>query len=253
MFPDFDDTVLQYVLESVRGDQDRAIDTLLGMNDPDYVSAGHPQAPPVASQTDLDEQLARRLMLEEEQEQHANWQAQQQPRRREPVPYEARVHQQQSGGSAGGDKDTMTEIQEQFSKIAESGKKTFGNLLSKVKAKMQEFDQPKNPQGSSSGGTEPRWGSTSAGNSYQYEPSAQQYSFYDPNPPAGPTAQHVQGYDTNSNHSTPPSIQAQPLSHAPLTIETTARSGSPASTPGDAPRTAQTGGGNPSANIDPET
>lgn len=36
----------------------------------------------------------------------------------------------------------MQEFQEQFNKLAESGKKTFGSLLSKVKAKIQEFDQP---------------------------------------------------------------------------------------------------------------
>jgi len=38
MFPDFDYAVLQSVLESVGGDQDKAIDILLGMSDPSYSS-----------------------------------------------------------------------------------------------------------------------------------------------------------------------------------------------------------------------
>ena len=36
MFPDFDSSLLQSVLESVGGDQERAIDILLGMSDPSY-------------------------------------------------------------------------------------------------------------------------------------------------------------------------------------------------------------------------
>ena len=38
MFPDFDISLLQSVLESVAGDQDRAVDVLLGMSDPSYTS-----------------------------------------------------------------------------------------------------------------------------------------------------------------------------------------------------------------------
>jgi hypothetical protein len=41
MFPDFDDAVLQSVLDSVNGDQDAAVDVLLGMSDPGYVSTQH--------------------------------------------------------------------------------------------------------------------------------------------------------------------------------------------------------------------
>lgn len=41
MFPDFDDAVIQSVLESVGGSQDAAVDVLLGMSDPSYVSAHH--------------------------------------------------------------------------------------------------------------------------------------------------------------------------------------------------------------------
>lgn len=91
MFPDFDDTVLyvtftQYslrhglilintrshsVLESVNGSQDAAVDILLGMSDPTYVSTHHetPSQPAVANPSlDLDEQLARQLMLEDQRQ-----------------------------------------------------------------------------------------------------------------------------------------------------------------------------------------
>ena len=43
MFPDFDNAVLQSVLESVYGNQDAAVDLLLGMSDPSYVSTHHTQ------------------------------------------------------------------------------------------------------------------------------------------------------------------------------------------------------------------
>ena len=44
IFPDFDAEMLQSVLESVGGDQDRAVDTLLGMSDPEHVSTSGPEA-----------------------------------------------------------------------------------------------------------------------------------------------------------------------------------------------------------------
>ncbi|KIJ60006.1 hypothetical protein HYDPIDRAFT_190188 [Hydnomerulius pinastri MD-312] len=47
MFPDFDDAVILSVLESTNNDPDRALDVLLGMNDPSYVP---PPPPPAANQ-----------------------------------------------------------------------------------------------------------------------------------------------------------------------------------------------------------
>jgi len=143
------------VLESCGGDQARAIDMLLGMNDPSYVS-GEPAAP---SQTELDEELARRLAQEDQEEFHANVDMS--------VPYEAR---RQAAGNRGpqrrstgawadapgqgqygdgqyqqaGGRDTMTEMTEGFNRLAESGKKTFSSFVSKVKAKIQDFDQSRN-------------------------------------------------------------------------------------------------------------
>ena len=46
MFPDFDVIVLQSVLDAAHGNQDRAIDTLLSMSDPSYVSATPEQQTP---------------------------------------------------------------------------------------------------------------------------------------------------------------------------------------------------------------
>ena len=43
IFPDFDPAVLESVLDSVHGDEERAADILLGMSDPDYVSTVQPQ------------------------------------------------------------------------------------------------------------------------------------------------------------------------------------------------------------------
>ncbi|KAI5114651.1 hypothetical protein M0805_005155, partial [Coniferiporia weirii] len=133
MFPDFDVIILQSVLDSVGGDQERATDVLLGMSDPSYV----PQHQPAPSQTDLDEQLARRLALEDQQQQAAWHPDQQYPFAGQDggrnMPYQPRVQggayqgsrQGQGQGQWGdasqgsGGRDTMTEVQEQFSKIAE--------------------------------------------------------------------------------------------------------------------------------------
>ncbi len=104
--------------------------------------------PEQGSQLDLDEQLARQLMLEDQREQrHASgnsW-----PRRSEDeVPYQAR---QQHGhpepnrlapqGTAGGTGTDFQEIQRTMGQIAESGKRTFSSIVSRVKAKINEYDQ----------------------------------------------------------------------------------------------------------------
>ncbi|KAG6813138.1 hypothetical protein H0H92_013762 [Tricholoma furcatifolium] len=165
MFPDYDDLILYSVLDSVGGDEARAIDALLGMSDPEYkpepvpAAAGDPTAGAGAaselSQTELDEQLARHLMLEEQQEHQAAWEAQQAARRpsfaRRAASGEQNQYQQQgqgqgspqgqAGGSTTG--ETMAEIQQQLGKFAETGKKTLGTFFNKVKAKIQEMDQPR--------------------------------------------------------------------------------------------------------------
>ncbi|KAJ7680808.1 hypothetical protein DFH06DRAFT_1278664 [Mycena polygramma] len=161
MFPDFDDSLLQSVLDSVQGNTDRAIDALLGMSDPDYTSeqpGAQQQAP--QTQEDLDEQLARTLMLEDERQEHV-WRAQQPPQQQQ----QGQRPQARRQESTGQDKDTMQEFQEQFNKFAETGKKTLGTLFSKVKAKIQEFDTP--PQGAASSSSSSAGGV--GGDTYPYD------------------------------------------------------------------------------------
>ncbi|THH03058.1 hypothetical protein EW145_g6568 [Phellinidium pouzarii] len=91
---------------------------------------------------------------------------------------------QKGGNSQGGSgRDTMTEVQEQFSKIAETGKKTFSSLVTKVKAKMQEFDQSRNSSGSSS---QSSWGS---GTPSGAPPGSRSQAYYAPSGPPPPQGQ----------------------------------------------------------------
>ncbi|KAH7882971.1 hypothetical protein F5I97DRAFT_158441 [Phlebopus sp. FC_14] len=180
MFPGFDDAVILSVLESTSDDQDRAIDILLGMSDPSYMPlAVHSdlsqfQQP---SQEDLDEELARRLALEEEQAAARYRGAPDDPQRqtwsqgRQDVGYQSYQPRRTGGGwgtgawggwneqsqpqaqgpqGQAGQRDTMTELQQGFNRIAESGRKTFSSVISKVRAKVQEFEQG---QGWSGGGS----------------------------------------------------------------------------------------------------
>jgi len=217
LFPDYDDLILISVLESVGGNQDRAIDTLLVMSDPEY--KGEPPAAvqseqPALSQTELDEQFARHLMLEEQQQRQQQWvNANQQP----PATYQSHPSQQRWNSQAqpgeGGAVATNSagDFQEQFSKIAESGRKTIGSLFSKVKAKIQEFDQSRST------------GQTS-GSSTQAQPAvATQPSYFDPNShsslsapgidhQSSPAATPVsKGYDLSPSHSITPPDTPEPL------------------------------------------
>ncbi|TFK25186.1 hypothetical protein FA15DRAFT_668717 [Coprinopsis marcescibilis] len=243
MFPDYDDLILQSVFQSANGNQDAAVDILLGMSDPNYKSEVPPQ--PALTQTELDEQFARRLMLEEQAQQQQLWaqqQQQQQPilggRRRNSRQDQEDSHGgPQSAGAASGEKDTMTEIQEQITKAAEVGKKTFGDLFTKVKAKIQEFERGgANPPGPSTqwvGGYDPRAHEQPANYAtYQHPqsgsaPSQQQASYYDPNspitlspaqtsPPQSIPTPAVKGQDvTPSVASTPPAIAITPQAQQP--------------------------------------
>ncbi|KZV73482.1 hypothetical protein PENSPDRAFT_682774 [Peniophora sp. CONT] len=164
IFPDFDAETLQSVLESVGGDQDRAVDTLLGMSDPEHVSTAGPEThasshPQQKSQTELDEEFARHLMLQEQEEYNQAQEARAGNAHGERWTPRSRSSQEQTrqappaGANANaGERDTFAEVQEQVSKIAESGKRTFSSFLTKAKAKLQEFDQPRTGSGSTSSG-----------------------------------------------------------------------------------------------------
>lgn len=167
---------------------------LLGMNDPSFVPPVS-QPPPSRSpnqfrsdpsfdaqrlsQEALDEQFARKLAQEEQEAVAAREQAlQDMPSYIMYQPYQTRrggrngwggrpQGQPQTQGQGG--KDTMTEFQEGFNRIAEctsvrrlairspcplsnnsfvAGKKTFSSIMSKVRAKMQDFDQGQGWSGS---------------------------------------------------------------------------------------------------------
>ena len=155
------------------GDQDRAVDALLAMSDPDHVPVSHGPAneqpsqvrhlhptptptrtplfpiPPnqnllalstllyilKPTQTQLDEEFARQLLLEDEQQFARDQialrqQRQQQQEQMRQFPYAQRTHpsihrsdsaqQQQQQQESLPQRDTMTDMQEQFSKLAES-------------------------------------------------------------------------------------------------------------------------------------
>lgn len=174
IFPDFDDIILQSVLESVNWSEDRAIDALLGMSDPTYkTEARHQEAPiDTRTQTELDEELARRLALED-QEQQSAWTAQQYaPRPPRPTNRQTRTPGQVAQEQQPQGDTSLAEVQEHLGKFAEVGKRTLGNLFSKVKAKIQEFENPR-PYAPESAQQQPGWGGGEA--SYgTYQPQQQQ-------------------------------------------------------------------------------
>ncbi|KAI0645845.1 hypothetical protein C8Q79DRAFT_911399 [Trametes meyenii] len=229
MFPDFDVAVLQSVLDSVNGDQDRALDILLGMSDPDYVST-QPASQPEQPSVDLDEQLARQLMLEDQQQQQRHATGTSWPRRDQAdVPYQARqapAGQQRPPQESG--RTDLQELQRTMGQIAESGKRTFSSIVSKVKAKINEYEAsrcatmnirpfvtseliPTNTGQSPNSSTTPQWGSAPPTQLDRHTASqAYQQHYYgaetSPSPAVeqpialnGPSAHgQVQGYDLDA-------------------------------------------------------
>ncbi|KZT10854.1 uncharacterized protein LAESUDRAFT_352773 [Laetiporus sulphureus 93-53] len=220
MFPDFDAAVLQSVLESVGGDQERAIDVLLGMSDPDYVSTAAPA--PVHHDLALDEQLARQLALEDQQ-QAPRARGQSWPHRGD-LPYQPRQgtpsHPQQQLNATGTEHGDFQELQATLGRMAESGKRTFSSIVSKAKAKINEYNQQQNQQRSGQPSTSPQnpqWGATSpapldrhtATEAYNqdYYAKAREDSRTPPpislrdNSSYGLTRDYVKGYDAASSES----------------------------------------------------
>ncbi|KAG2110460.1 hypothetical protein BD769DRAFT_1690838 [Suillus cothurnatus] len=151
-FPYFDNSLPSSSLQSVNGDQDQ------------------PLPPPEQhepTQTDLDGQLARRLMLEEEQAA----QNQRRPLQQEQGPQYYHSRRSASRDRAGGDgtgrcintaqavsppqQNTMAEFQDGSNKITETDKKAFSSIFSEFKAKIQEYNQG---HGASRQDTQPMWG-----------------------------------------------------------------------------------------------
>ncbi|KAI1795526.1 hypothetical protein LXA43DRAFT_970457 [Ganoderma leucocontextum] len=219
MFPDFDVLVLQSVLESVNNDQERALDVLLGMSDPEYVST-QPVQQAEQPTIDLDEQLARQLMLEDQQQEQRHASGNSWPRRGAgEVPYQPR---QQPRGSpppgpdnAGeGQNDQFQELQRTMGQIAESGKRTFSSIVSKVKAKINEYEQSRNGNAgqASTASTAPQWGAAPPAHLDRHTASEayQQQYFASSNAPAQPPRSahdpsQVSGYDLDE-----PVVRSQP-------------------------------------------
>ncbi|KAI0663387.1 hypothetical protein C8Q70DRAFT_906392 [Cubamyces menziesii] len=276
MFPDFDVAVLQSVLDSVNGDQERALDILLGMSDPEYVSTQQVTTQTEQPSLDLDEQLARQLMLEDQQQQQRHATGNSWPRRDQiNVPYQARRSPEGQPRPPPAERRTdLEEFQRTMGQIAESGKRTFSSIVSKVKAKINEYETSRNTGQSSNPNTVPQWGTApptqvdrhTASQAYQQhyygepEPSAALEPPISLSSPPASQPREPQGYDLD----TPP-VQPTPVYAAPAASSLQAPGGgsprrattppsaatqqrSPAASPrpsGDVPRPPPTSSGSP--------
>jgi hypothetical protein len=220
MFPNFDITLLQSVLKSANGKLHRAIEILLGMNDPEYEPI--PQSvPPQLSQTDEDEQLAHRLLWEEQQlvlaqrvppgtgqnapygwdpERGGAYPTRRGRRSSPPAPGGGR------GGSGTPSGPTAPEFQEHISLFAKNArdvsKKTFSSIVSKVKAKIHEYDQGR--QGNASNEVVPNWGSgTPGGHKYVRQTAEQPQPHSAPTVGAGPASRSVPQPPKDHNKDSP--------------------------------------------------
>ncbi|KAH9824868.1 hypothetical protein DFH28DRAFT_942034 [Melampsora americana] len=154
MFPQIPVPILEAVLAAHQNDPGECISDLLAMNDPSW-------KPAPEDIMKSDEALARQLAREEEEveqqipvEPTPQFNLPYQPRiKRNPsnrVPvstYESRPDPSpfpqpgQSSSNLTG-KDEIQKIADEFSKMAETGKKTVSTWLNKAKAKIQELQQP---------------------------------------------------------------------------------------------------------------
>ena len=134
MFPDLNAAALYSAVDSVGGDQGRAVDALLAVSDPDYAPVPN-ESPSVAEQTQLDEEFARRLLEDDQQYAH------EQNAQLTPVHYP----QQANRGDAARQqvplrRSTMTDVQGHISKLTKTGKRTLSSFVTKVKAKSLSND-----------------------------------------------------------------------------------------------------------------
>ncbi|GAA6006347.1 hypothetical protein JCM11491_004922 [Sporobolomyces phaffii] len=176
LFPSTSDDILDAVLDAHGGDLQAATESLLDLNNPEFKS--EPAQQEELEQIDLDAELARQLA--EEDQLHYRQQQQQrrdtQPSRAQqssvpaPVTYQAYVpkrrratgdNPQQGHGSwappsestssgqrdqsrphhGEDERDELDVLAENFSKLAEQGKKSFGTFFSKMKEQVGKLDE----------------------------------------------------------------------------------------------------------------
>jgi len=184
VFPDFEPIILQSVLDTVNGNQDRAIDKLLGMSDPEYKE----QHSTDVDQTELDEEFARSLIIQEQEEaSRRRRRQQQQPQHTPQDPVSSQQRADAPGQNPSGSGPNMQEVTDTFNKFAESGRKTFSTFFSKVKAKIQELDQPRTD---STSPTADNGGLPSGASSHQDRHTMMTQAHYQPT-----DTQPVRGYD----------------------------------------------------------
>ncbi|GAA5894069.1 hypothetical protein JCM8208_002340 [Rhodotorula glutinis] len=180
LFPDLEDSVLEAVLEGTAGSLDEATEQLLMMSDPDFktdttqlsqLEADEELARQLAREDELEQAQQRinaphrsaRSSTGQQHQQHAP----SQPRPLSYQPYVPKSRRSTSGGGGpaspslssweppaempsasrqeqgqgqGQQRDELQELTEQFNKVADTGKRMFGNFLSKAKEQMNRLD-----------------------------------------------------------------------------------------------------------------
>ncbi|GAA5845744.1 hypothetical protein JCM9279_006092 [Rhodotorula babjevae] len=176
LFPDLEDSVLEAVLDGTGGSLDEATEQLLMMSDPDF-KTDTTQLSQLEADEELARQLAREDELEQAQQRinaphrsarssTSHQQQQQAPSQPRPLSYQAYVPKSRRGAGGGGgpaspslssweppaeqssaprqeqgpQRDELQELTEQFNKVADTGKRMFGNFLSKAKEQMNRLD-----------------------------------------------------------------------------------------------------------------
>ncbi|ORX35358.1 hypothetical protein BD324DRAFT_632518 [Kockovaella imperatae] len=148
MFPTIEVEVIEMILESCGGSQDRAIEQLLSMTDPEFKpdELAHSRQEE-ASQVDLDAEFARSLHMQDEERMRQGGRAlPYQPRvRTRPLPGDGQqaYFNPTTAGAPPRDENPpgMLAMEDKLNQYAEIGKQTFSSIFNKAKAKYSELQQ----------------------------------------------------------------------------------------------------------------
>ncbi|KAL7416068.1 hypothetical protein BDY24DRAFT_380927 [Mrakia frigida] len=202
MFPTVEESILKEVLQAHGNNDERAVESLLAMTDESFVPEERPGEDVLRSQSDLDEDFARSLALQDENDAAAHRQARSHQREiraggggvTDPslLPYQPRVRRGAppppgQGQNYGYGADTQERgvqqqnqlgpgIEEQFNKIAVEGKKAFtgfmaSGFMKSVQAKVAN---------ATTGGNQNNQSSSSNDYNYPVNPSSNQYPTSNP-------------------------------------------------------------------------